>query len=198
MNQNAVHQNQMDFMSDWYMPSSHLNLPPITLTARQGYLVGLDWFQEKSTRYFGALNFINQPNGNKSNGSQLNIYRHQYELNIQLLNQTKKQLSEYFSGQRQAFDLPLDLSIGTAFQQKVWQALLQINHSNILSYAQLAKQIGHPTSYRACANANGKNPISLIVPCHRVIASDGSLGGYTGGVSIKQKLLQIEGVRMFF
>ena len=109
-----------------------------------------------------------------------------------LLLSTIKQLQQYANGERQAFDLPLDLSQGSPFQQRVWQALQDISYGETISYAQLAQNIGQPTAYRAVANANGKNPFSIVIPCHRVIASDGSLGGYTGGLDKKRLLLAIE------
>ena len=84
------------------------------------------------------------------------------------------------------------MSLGTPFQQSVWRALQQIPYGQTISYAQLAQNIGKPTAYRAVANANGKNPLSIIIPCHRVVASDGSLGGYTGGLDKKRILLSIE------
>ncbi|MGM8898362.1 MULTISPECIES: methylated-DNA--[protein]-cysteine S-methyltransferase [unclassified Psychrobacter] len=102
------------------------------------------------------------------------------------------QLYEYANGKRHTFDLPLDISLGTQFQQKVWHALQGINHGETISYAALAKRVGNPKGFRAVANANGKNPFSIIVPCHRVIASDGKLGGYTGGVDKKRYLLELE------
>ena len=105
------------------------------------------------------------------------------------------QLQQYLQGTRCNFDLPLDLSSGTDFQQKVWQALLGINHGETISYATLAKRVDNPKGYRAVANANGKNPFSIIIPCHRVIASDGKLGGYTGGLDKKEYLLALEGVK---
>ncbi|MEN2751123.1 methylated-DNA--[protein]-cysteine S-methyltransferase [Psychrobacter sp. FBL11] len=104
-----------------------------------------------------------------------------------------EQLNEYADGRRNAFDLPLDISLGTEFQQQVWQALQGINHGETISYATLAKRVGNPKGFRAVANANGKNPFSIIVPCHRVIASDGKLGGYTGGLDKKRYLLELEG-----
>lgn len=109
-----------------------------------------------------------------------------------LLKNAITQLCEFASGERQLFELPLDISIGTPFQRQVWQALQQIGCGQTISYAQLAQQIGKPTAHRAVANANGRNPISILIPCHRVIASDGSIGGYTGGVDKKQLLLEIE------
>lgn len=105
------------------------------------------------------------------------------------------QLNEYAAGKRDSFDLPLDTSMGTEFQQKVWQALQAINYGEAISYATLAQRVGNPKGFRAVANANGKNPFSIIIPCHRVIASDGKLGGYTGGLDKKAYLLALEGVQ---
>ncbi|MGE0546141.1 MAG: methylated-DNA--[protein]-cysteine S-methyltransferase [Kofleriaceae bacterium] len=101
------------------------------------------------------------------------------------------QLAEYFSGNRATFDLPLD-GEGTEFQRKVWQALLDIPFGEVRSYAQIANAIGQPTASRAVGAANGKNPISIIVPCHRVIGSSGQLVGYGGGKPTKQWLLEHE------
>lgn len=105
-----------------------------------------------------------------------------------------KQLTQYAQGQRQNFDLPLNFDWATPFQKSVWYALQQIPYGKTLSYAQLAQKINHPTAHRAVANANGKNPFSIVIPCHRVIASDGKLGGYTGGIDKKIALLTLEGV----
>ncbi len=109
-----------------------------------------------------------------------------------LLLTTLLQLKRYHAGELQQFDIPLNLSLGTPFQQSVWRALQQIPYGQTISYAQLAQNIDKPTAYRAVANANGKNPFSIIIPCHRVVASDGSLGGYTGGLDKKRLLLGIE------
>ena len=106
------------------------------------------------------------------------------------------QLDEYIDGRRDTFDLPLDLSLGTSFQQQVWQALQEIKHGETISYATLAQRVGNPKGFRAVANANSKNPFSIVVPCHRVIASDGKLGGYTGGLDKKEYLLALEGVEV--
>ena len=111
-----------------------------------------------------------------------------------LLIEAIAQLITYFEGKRQVFDLPLDISLGTEFQQQVWRALQGIKHGETISYATLAQRVGNPKGFRAVANANGKNPFSIIIPCHRVIASDGKLGGYTGGLDKKAYLLALEGV----
>jgi methylated-DNA-[protein]-cysteine S-methyltransferase len=101
------------------------------------------------------------------------------------------QLEEYFAGTRQAFDLPLAAE-GTDFQRRVWDALLGIPYGTTISYLELARRIGDPKAVRAVGLANGRNPISIIVPCHRVIGSDGSLTGYGGGIERKRWLLQHE------
>lgn len=103
------------------------------------------------------------------------------------------QLHAYFGGQRQQFELPLDLSHGTAFQQSVWQALLAIPAGATTSYGQLSAGLGKPAAVRAVGAAVGRNPISVIVPCHRVLGSDGSLTGYAGGLERKAALLELEG-----
>ena len=104
---------------------------------------------------------------------------------------TQKQLSEYFAGQRQHFDLPLTFE-GTEFQQKVWQALLSIPFAETRSYRDIAAQIGNVKAVRAVGAANGKNPISIIAPCHRVIGANGQLVGFAGGLNNKHILLQLE------
>ena len=112
-----------------------------------------------------------------------------------LLIETLIQIDEYAQEKRECFDLPLDLSLGTEFQQKVWRGLQDISFGETISYATLAERIDNPKGSRAVANANGKNPFSLIIPCHRVIASNGKLGGYTGGLDKKEYLLALEGVK---
>lgn len=108
-----------------------------------------------------------------------------------LLVETERQLTEYFAGKRKAFSLALD-PVGTDFQQKVWRALRTIPFGQTLSYGELAKQIGQPTASRAVGAANGRNPISIIVPCHRVIGASGQLTGFAGGLQIKAQLLTLE------
>ena len=101
------------------------------------------------------------------------------------------QLGEYFAGKRQAFDLPLQPR-GTAFQQTVWQALQQIPYGQTRSYGFIAAAVGRPQATRAVGGANHRNPLSILIPCHRVIGADGSLTGYGGGLHIKQALLLLE------
>ena len=161
------------------------NLPTVTLVAHQGCLIALDWHTQKTDRIFSKLKV-------KSGSMNSAALSDSPDADAKVLAETIKQLKEYKDGQRQFFDIPLDISTGTPFQQKVWQALRQIPYGQTISYAQLALQVDNPKGFRAVANANGKNPISLIIPCHRVITSDGKLGGYTGGIEIKQTLLDIE------
>jgi O-6-methylguanine DNA methyltransferase len=102
------------------------------------------------------------------------------------------QLEEYFAGKRREFTLPLDLR-GTDFQRACWRALLAIPYGKTRSYADIARAVGKPTAFRAVGMANNRNPIAVVVPCHRVIASDGTLCGYGGGLDLKRKLLELEG-----
>src|SRR5205085_7165708 len=102
-----------------------------------------------------------------------------------------RQVDEYFEGQRQEFTLPLDLR-GTDFQLKCWRSLLDIPYGQTCSYRDIAKAIGHPHAFRAVGMSNNRNPIAIVVPCHRVIASDGTLCGYGGGLDVKRKLLDLE------
>lgn len=108
-----------------------------------------------------------------------------------LLGLAAGQLEEYFNARRRAFQLPLDLR-GTPFRQRVWNALIEIPYGETRSYAELARSIGEPKAFRAVGAANGANPIAIIVPCHRVVSSGGGLGGYGGGVPLKQRLLALE------
>ncbi|WP_287906770.1 methylated-DNA--[protein]-cysteine S-methyltransferase [Acinetobacter sp.] len=113
--------------------------------------------------------------------------------NHPVLLETQKQLNEYFQGQRTQFDLALDFA-GTDFQQKVWQALLTIPFGETRSYKQIAEQIGNVKAVRAVGAANGKNPISIIAPCHRVVGANGKLVGFAGGLENKDVLLKLEKV----
>lgn len=104
----------------------------------------------------------------------------------------QQQLQAYLAGSREAFNLPLDLSGGTAFQQSVWQALLQIPSGATCSYGDIGMRLGKPTAARAVGAAVGRNPISIIVPCHRVLGAQGALTGYAGGLERKARLLALE------
>jgi methylated-DNA-[protein]-cysteine S-methyltransferase len=108
-----------------------------------------------------------------------------------VLAEAGKQLREYFAGRRTEFDLPLAPE-GTPFQRSVWRCLQEIPYGETISYAELAKRVGNPKASRAVGSANGKNRIAIIIPCHRVIAADGTLGGFGGGLPTKLKLLDLE------
>jgi methylated-DNA-[protein]-cysteine S-methyltransferase len=110
----------------------------------------------------------------------------------ELLAEVERQLGEYFGGQRRTFDLPLAPQ-GTDFQRRVWKALLEIPFGTTAAYSDIAAAIGAPAAVRAVGAANGQNPISIVIPCHRIIGKDGSLTGYGGGLPVKQFLLQLEG-----
>ncbi len=108
-----------------------------------------------------------------------------------LLKQACNELDEYFKGKRLSFNIPLNLK-GTSFQKKVWKALQNIPYGNTTSYKEIAEIVGSPKGYRAVGNANNKNPIPIMIPCHRIIGSSGGLVGYAGGLSKKKKLLSLE------
>lgn len=108
-----------------------------------------------------------------------------------VLAKAKRQLTEYLAGTRETFDVPISMR-GTSFQKKVWEQLLQIPYGETATYGEIAARIGNPKACRAVGMANHHNPISIIVPCHRVIGADGRLTGYGGGLPIKEKLLALE------
>ncbi len=109
-----------------------------------------------------------------------------------LLQRAVEQLSDYFARRRRDFDLPLDCAYGTEFQQSVWQALNRIPYGHTIPYGELAQALGRPRAVRALGAAVGRNPLAIILPCHRVVGADGSLTGYTGGLERKAFLLQLE------
>ena len=107
------------------------------------------------------------------------------------LTQLQRELSEYFAGKRKTFDVRLNPK-GTSFQRAVWRTLCDIPYGSVISYSQEAQMLSHEKAVRAVANANGKNPIPIIIPCHRVIAKDGGIGGYSGGIWRKEFMLELE------
>lgn len=173
----------MEFSMVYLTYESPFDLPMMVLCVHEGRLRSLHWQNEPAQARF---NLSAEPSYLTLQDLKLDDADHV------LAHKVVTQLDEYFAGKRRAFDVPLDLSCGTPFQQQVWRALYSIPYNETISYKTLATMIDKPTAYRACANANGKNPISLIVPCHRVIAADGSIGGYTGGIEIKEVLLGVE------
>jgi methylated-DNA-[protein]-cysteine S-methyltransferase len=112
-----------------------------------------------------------------------------------VLRETERQLTEYFAGRRRVFTLPLDLA-GTPFQRKVWSALLSNPFGDTRSYREIARDIGNAAAVRAVGAANGRNPVSIVAPCHRVIGADGTLTGFAGGLDVKAHLLVLEGVEV--
>lgn len=143
----------------------------LTLVARSGKLAAILWEQERANRVrLGALQEANDS---------------------PVLLEAERQLKEYFAGTRNSFELALDFA-GTEFQRKVWTALLAIPFGETRSYSQIALQIGHPKAVRAVGAANGRNPISIVTPCHRVIGASGALTGFAGGLAAKQYLLALE------
>lgn len=158
------------------MPYEYTLMPSpvgvLTLVARNGELGAILWETERANRVrLGELI--------ESNHSQV-------------LLETERQLHEYFDGTRKQFELELDFA-GTDFQKRVWQALLTIPFGETRSYSQIAHQIDNPKAVRAVGAANGRNPISIIAPCHRVIGASGGLTGFAGGLAAKQYLLALEG-----
>jgi methylated-DNA-[protein]-cysteine S-methyltransferase len=109
-----------------------------------------------------------------------------------VLRQARRELAEYFAGKRKRFDVALDPQ-GTVFQRSIWKTISKVGFGETLAYAELARRAGHPGSARAAGAATGRNPISVIVPCHRIMGSDGSLTGYAGGLNRKRALLALEG-----
>jgi methylated-DNA-[protein]-cysteine S-methyltransferase len=113
------------------------------------------------------------------------------EQDDEILQKTRVQLNEYFTMKRKAFDIPV-LMVGTDFQKNVWEALLKVPYSTTSTYLQLAKDMGNAKAVRAVANANGANAIGIIIPCHRIIGTNGELTGYAGGLPLKKQLLELE------
>lgn len=158
-------------------PRSHTITPspvgPITLVAADDALVALHMSQQ---RYAPPPEDLGEPSDQQDGG---------------VLAEAARQLAEYFDGSRTEFDLPLVMD-GTSFQRRVWTALRGIPYGRTVSYGQLADRIGQPSASRAVGLANGRNPIGIIVPCHRVIGANGSLTGYGGGIERKSYLLAHE------
>ena len=158
------------------MPYEYTLMPSpvgqLTLVARDGKLSAILWETERANRV--RLGELHEANDSP------------------VLLEAQRQLQEYFAGTRSQFTLELDFA-GTDFQKQVWQALLTIPFGETRSYSQIAQQIGNPRAVRAVGAANGRNPISIIAPCHRVIGASGELTGFAGGLQAKQYLLALEG-----
>ena len=142
---------------------------PLTLMARNGHLTHLVMEDQAHA--------VDPPPGSRRNDD--------------VFAEVATQLGEYFAGERTSFDVPMTLE-GTDFQRRVWAQLCTIPYGETISYGELARRVGNPKASRAVGSANGHNPVAVIVPCHRVIAADGSLGGYGGGLDRKVHLLGLE------
>jgi methylated-DNA-[protein]-cysteine S-methyltransferase len=149
-------------------------LGKLTLVGREARLAAILWENDRPT--------------------QVRLGTMQEEADSPVLLETERQLAQYFAGQRQQFDLALDFS-GTDFQKRVWQALLTIPFGETRSYSDIARQLGDVKAVRAVGAANGKNPISIVAPCHRVIGASGELTGFAGGLKAKELLLTLEGAQ---
>lgn len=123
-------------------------------------------------------------------------YKQNFIADKNYLAEPLKALKEYFQGKRQKFNLDLDFGTATEFQKHVWQTLMKIPYGQVRSYQWVAQQAGIPQGARAVGTANRCNPIPIVVPCHRVIKADGKLGGYSAGITIKQALLKLEGIKL--
>ncbi len=167
----------MPFHTDTHQLRTDTALGPVRLAASPAGLCGL-WFE-------GQRHAPRQLDG-----------AHNWPMaqDDEVLQRAAAQLKQWLTGQRQAFDLPVDLASGTPFQQAVWRALMEIGWGETRSYAQIAHASGRPAAVRAAGAAIGRNPLSLVVPCHRVLGASGALTGYAGGLDRKRALLALEAV----
>ena len=134
---------------------------------------------------------IGEENGSITRVTWTQLPQSYLQEETELILRCKQQLDEYFAGRRKAFDLPLAPK-GTEFQKKVWSALQEIPYGELRTYQDIAIAVGRPKGCQAVGGANGKNPIAILIPCHRVIGKDGSMTGYSGGLAQKEKLLRLE------
>jgi methylated-DNA-[protein]-cysteine S-methyltransferase len=157
----------------------------------------MSYFYKTMHSPVGELKLVANGNGlaavlwENDNPSRVRLGPLEEDRNHPVLREAERQLSDYFAGKRETFSLKLDFA-GTDFQKKVWNALTTIPFGQTRSYGQIARQIGHPKAVRAVGAANGRNPISIIAPCHRVIGSNGKLTGFAGGLKAKAALLEME------
>ena len=124
-------------------------------------------------------------------GERAHVPSREWRSGGRVVARAERQLEEYFAGERRAFDLPLG-PVGTPFQRRVWAALERIPYGETISYGELARRVGNPSASRAVGAANGRNPIPIVIPCHRVIGSTGKLTGFGGGLDVKRALLDLE------
>jgi len=158
-----------------YYKFSQTPVGNLQLICNDEYLLAILWEQEKR--------------------SELNLPEKMQENNLHpVLKETEQQLQLYFKGTHKKFSLPIHFA-GTAFQEKVWRKLCTIPFGTTFSYAEVAQAIGHPKAVRAVGTAIGRNPLSIVIPCHRVIGANGALRGFAGGLDVKQFLLELEGMK---
>jgi methylated-DNA-[protein]-cysteine S-methyltransferase len=159
-------------MSETYYTTMPSPVGELLLTGDDGCLTGLYMPSDRYVRHAAA-----RPSpGDRDDGALAGV---------------RRQLEEYFTGERSSFELPV-APVGTPFQKDVWAELLRVGYGTTITYAELAARIGRPTAIRAAGAANGANPVSIVIPCHRVIGSNGSLTGYGGGLEAKRFLLDLE------
>jgi len=161
---------------------------PLFLAASERGLVALEF----DARLPGQQTIRPNPRDLRSESQRAEKHSFRFEPSPRALRDYVHELEEYFSGKRREFTFPLDLR-GTDFQLACWRALLAIPYGETRTYADIAHAVGKPHAFRAVGMANNRNPVAIVVPCHRVIASDGTLCGYGGGLDIKRKLLELEG-----
>jgi O-6-methylguanine DNA methyltransferase len=160
---------------------------PLFLAASQNGLVALEF----DRRLPGQQTIRPNPRDLREERASAH-FRVQFENSEGAMRNYVRELEEYFSGKRREFEFALDIR-GTEFQLACWRALLAIPYGETRTYADIARAVGRPQGFRAVGMANNRNPIAIVVPCHRVIASDGTLCGYGGGLDVKRKLLELEG-----
>lgn len=170
--------------------STTVNSPvgPLFLAASEKGLVALEF----DARLPGQQTIRPNPRDLRKERKRTGSWSVTFEGSPSAMSPYARELEEYFSGQRRTFSFPLDLR-GTEFQRACWRALVAIPYGETRSYADIARVVGRPQGFRAVGMANNRNPIAIVVPCHRVIASDGTLCGYGGGLDIKRRLLELEG-----
>jgi len=175
-------------METLYSTTMQSPVGPLFLAASGRGLVALEF----DARLPGQQTIRPNPRDLRTENARSNASNTRFEESRVLMRPCVVQMGEYFAGRRRAFDFSLDLR-GTAFQLACWRALLAIPYGETRTYADIARAVGKPHAFRAVGMANNRNPIAIVVPCHRVIASDGTLCGYGGGLDIKRKLLELEG-----
>ena len=170
-------------METFHFTAFNSPVGPLFLAASQTGLVALEF----DARLPGQQTIRPNPRDLREEGKGV-----RFEESVDAMRDYVRELDEYFAGERRKFSFPLDLR-GTDFQLACWRALIAIPYGETRTYADIARGVGSPQGFRAVGMANNRNPVAIVVPCHRVIASDGTLCGYGGGLDIKRKLLELEG-----